>query len=210
MRSIIWIVTVTLFFAIDNVQLVSGYTAKPVVRRRCVGCAFLTGNVGRRFVHQTALSSSTQMLPTIESVTVTNEFSLGKPFSGLIADFKRRLPYYKSDWTDGFRKKSLAAILFLYFACLGKSVTLLYLSWLAATSVTWEHETAVVHKQLYWKLQAMLIVWLYCIACLLWFLNCDNNSSYWSNGSICSLTGDCTKRFACIVICAVHPWELSL
>jgi hypothetical protein len=133
MRSIIWIVAVTLFFAVDNTQFVSGYSAKPVVRRRCDGCTFLTGNVGRRFVHQTDLSSSTQMLPTIESVSSTNDFRLGKPFSGLVADFKRRLPHYKSDWTDGFRKKSLAAILFLYFACLGKHVAIFCWLWLAVT-----------------------------------------------------------------------------
>lgn len=120
MRSMIWIVTVTLFFAADNDLLVSGYAARPVVRQRCESCALLTRNMGRRFSHQTSLSSSTQMLPTIESVSSTNDFNLGKPFSGLVADFKRRLPYYKSDWTDGFKKKSLAAILFLYFACLGK------------------------------------------------------------------------------------------
>jgi HCO3- transporter family len=137
MRSIIWIVTVTLFFATDNTQLVSGYSAKPVVRRRCERCAFLTGNVGRRFIHQTALSSSTQMLPTIESASSTNEFSLGKPFSGLVADFKRRLPHYKSDWTDGFRKKSLAAILFLYFACLGKYVALF--CWLMLAVIRFLH-----------------------------------------------------------------------
>jgi len=42
--------------------------------------------------------------------------------SGLIADIKRRSPYYIADWTDGFRKKSVAAVLFLFFACLAPPV----------------------------------------------------------------------------------------
>lgn len=37
---------------------------------------------------------------------------------GLREDLKRRLPVYASDWTDGFNPKSLAAIAFLWFACL--------------------------------------------------------------------------------------------
>eukprot|EP00752_Nemacystus_decipiens_P012195 g10811.t1 len=36
----------------------------------------------------------------------------------LMADMKRRAKLYKSDWTDGLNRKSLPAIMFLYFACL--------------------------------------------------------------------------------------------
>jgi hypothetical protein len=43
-------------------------------------------------------------------------------FRGIIADIQRRWPHYKSDWTDGLRKKSIAAIVFLYFACLSPVV----------------------------------------------------------------------------------------
>ena len=41
-------------------------------------------------------------------------------FRGLKSDFNRRKDYYISDWVDGLQngKKSLSAILFLYFACL--------------------------------------------------------------------------------------------
>ena len=41
-------------------------------------------------------------------------------FRGLRDDFGRKYPLYASDWADGFRSntKSLAAISFLYFACL--------------------------------------------------------------------------------------------
>eukprot|EP01038_Epipyxis_sp_PR26KG_P011681 gene11681-15642_t len=45
-----------------------------------------------------------------------------QPFSGIINDMKRRKPYYKSDWTDGFQRKSISAILFLFFACLAPTV----------------------------------------------------------------------------------------
>lgn len=40
-------------------------------------------------------------------------------FSGILSDIKQRKPFYTSDWIDGLNKKSIAAICFLYFACLG-------------------------------------------------------------------------------------------
>lgn len=53
-------------------------------------------------------------------------FNLRRPFSGLVTDWRRRAPYYQKDWTDGVRpgakKKTLAAISFLYFACLAPTV----------------------------------------------------------------------------------------
>lgn len=42
--------------------------------------------------------------------------------SGLIADLRRKYPFYGSDFADGFNVKGLAAILFLYFACLAPSI----------------------------------------------------------------------------------------
>lgn len=41
---------------------------------------------------------------------------------GLINDVKRRLPHYGSDFTDGLNTKSIASVLFLYFACLAPAV----------------------------------------------------------------------------------------
>jgi hypothetical protein len=35
---------------------------------------------------------------------------------------KRRLPYYASDWRDGLKKKTFAAAMFMYFACLAPTV----------------------------------------------------------------------------------------
>ena len=47
----------------------------------------------------------------------------GRLFGGIIADFKRRIPHYVSDFTDGFHAKSVASILFLFFACLAPAIT---------------------------------------------------------------------------------------
>lgn len=45
----------------------------------------------------------------------------------MIRDVQRRLPYYKSDWTDGMKpgtlKQIIPAILFLYFSCLAPVVS---------------------------------------------------------------------------------------
>ena len=45
-------------------------------------------------------------------------------FRGLRDDFRRKAPLYRSDWSDGLQAsgKSLAAISFLYFACLAPVV----------------------------------------------------------------------------------------
>lgn len=45
------------------------------------------------------------------------------PFEGLKQDLARRLPHYVSDFTDGFQKKCVASILFMFFACLAPAVT---------------------------------------------------------------------------------------
>lgn len=41
---------------------------------------------------------------------------------GVIADLKRRAPWYCSDWKDGFNSKSIAAALFMYFGCLAPGI----------------------------------------------------------------------------------------
>jgi hypothetical protein len=43
-------------------------------------------------------------------------------FSGIKCDLEARMPVYKSDWTDGLKKKSFAATMFLYFACLAPCI----------------------------------------------------------------------------------------
>lgn len=47
----------------------------------------------------------------------------GKYFGGLVADIKRKLPFYKSDFTDAFNMQSIATICFMYFALLAPIVT---------------------------------------------------------------------------------------
>jgi HCO3- transporter family len=49
-------------------------------------------------------------------------FDLKRPFSGLVTDWRRRFPHYKSDWTDGLTKRSFGATVFLYVACLAPTV----------------------------------------------------------------------------------------
>jgi len=47
----------------------------------------------------------------------------GRPFGGLLADIRRRLPHYASDFRDGLHIKCLASTLFLFFACVAPAVT---------------------------------------------------------------------------------------
>jgi len=47
----------------------------------------------------------------------------GRLFGGLIADFKRKRPFYLSDFKDALSSQCIASWLFLYFACLTPIVT---------------------------------------------------------------------------------------
>ncbi|KXJ06363.1 Sodium bicarbonate cotransporter 3, partial [Exaiptasia diaphana] len=44
-------------------------------------------------------------------------------FGGLIADLKRRLPWYTRDFKDACSPQCLASIIFIYFACLTPIIT---------------------------------------------------------------------------------------
>ncbi len=46
-----------------------------------------------------------------------------RPFAGIKADIKRRLPHYIADFKDGLRAKSIASIVFMFFACLAPAIT---------------------------------------------------------------------------------------
>lgn len=46
----------------------------------------------------------------------------GRIFGALIQDIKRRLPLYASDYLDGLNSKSLASILFMFFACVAPAI----------------------------------------------------------------------------------------
>ena len=45
------------------------------------------------------------------------------PCAGLLADLRRRLPHYASDFRDGLQAKCAASTLFMFFACLAPAVT---------------------------------------------------------------------------------------
>ncbi|OUX51300.1 MAG: hypothetical protein CBE43_03385 [Rhodopirellula sp. TMED283] len=49
--------------------------------------------------------------------------SAPRAFAGIKADIKRRLPHYIADFKDGLRAKSIASIVFMFFACLAPAIT---------------------------------------------------------------------------------------
>ncbi|UCH28993.1 MAG: hypothetical protein JSV06_12065 [Myxococcales bacterium] len=58
------------------------------------------------------------MVPTYPSVAPA-DVGFG---AGLMADIRRKRPFYVGDFTDGLNSKGLATILFLFFACLAPSI----------------------------------------------------------------------------------------
>ncbi len=63
-------------------------------------------------------------LPPPKAPTSAEEFTpTAKPFEGLRQDLARRLPHYIDDFRQGFQKKCIASILFMFFACLAPAVT---------------------------------------------------------------------------------------
>uniref|UniRef100_A0A0P5GM72 Anion exchange protein n=1 Tax=Daphnia magna TaxID=35525 RepID=A0A0P5GM72_9CRUS len=64
--------------------------------------------------------------PALEELKILESQGLvrtGRFFGGLIDDVKRKLPFYKSDFTDAFAVQSIASITFLYFASLSPIIT---------------------------------------------------------------------------------------
>lgn len=45
------------------------------------------------------------------------------PGAGIVDDLKRRIPSYVSDFVDGLNTKTIASVLFLFFACLAPAIT---------------------------------------------------------------------------------------
>lgn len=60
--------------------------------------------------------------PPVGKTPTGLEFS-GQFCGGLLEDLRRRLPFYWSDFRDGFHPKTVASTLFLFFACLAPAVT---------------------------------------------------------------------------------------
>lgn len=48
--------------------------------------------------------------------------STGSLFGGITQDIQRRLPHLASDFTDGFSRRTLTAVVFLYFSCLTPAI----------------------------------------------------------------------------------------
>ena len=46
----------------------------------------------------------------------------GRLCGGLINDIKRRLPHYKSDFSEGLHPKVMGSTLFMFFACLASAI----------------------------------------------------------------------------------------
>ena len=55
--------------------------------------------------------------------TCSSVFHSARFCGGLIDDIKRKAPFYFSDITDAISFQSVAAIIFLYFACLSPIIT---------------------------------------------------------------------------------------
>jgi len=67
-------------------------------------------------------------LDTADEKSTDNPLVFTRKFAGgLIADIKRRAPWYLSDWTEAFKEENrsqvVASIIFLFFACLSPAVT---------------------------------------------------------------------------------------
>lgn len=46
-----------------------------------------------------------------------------RPWGGLVKDIKRKLPYYKSDFSQGLNLQCIASAIFIYFAALSAAIT---------------------------------------------------------------------------------------
>ncbi|EED95848.1 predicted protein [Thalassiosira pseudonana CCMP1335] len=82
----------------------------------------LTANYSPRRISTGRKSSSLAMTTAEASIDDKNTPLFESPFKGIARDYKMRLPLYKSDITDGLNTQCLAAICFLFFACLAPAV----------------------------------------------------------------------------------------
>ena len=79
-------------------------------------------NQNKKALFKTILQMSTSS-STATTLDNQEEQSLFEPIGkGIIRDYKARLPLYTSDIKDGLNTQSLAATLFLFFACLAPAV----------------------------------------------------------------------------------------
>mmetsp|Transcript_20083 Transcript_20083/g.29934 ORF Transcript_20083/g.29934 Transcript_20083/m.29934 type:complete len:589 (-) Transcript_20083:3390-5156(-) len=67
-------------------------------------------------------SSSSLKASAVTEASPSSSQLFEGPFKGIVRDYKRRMPLYKSDIQDGFNSQCLAATMFLFFACLAPAV----------------------------------------------------------------------------------------
>ena len=89
-------------------------SSAPTIRCRCSRRTSSTWSTSKRRPTSEGLHSFQAIRAYLSPVT---GFA-----AGLVADIRRKLPFYASDFIDGFNVKSLATILFLFFACLAPSI----------------------------------------------------------------------------------------
>lgn len=68
-----------------------------------------------------ALEASLPLLVSVEErylLPVSSRF-----FGGLHLDIKRKLPWFPSDFYDGFHIQSISAVLFIYLGCITNAIT---------------------------------------------------------------------------------------
>lgn len=90
-----------------------------------------------------ALEASPSLLVSVEErclLPVSSRF-----FGGLCLDVKRKLPWFPSDFYDGFHLQSISAVLFIYLGCITNAITFGGLLGDATdnyqVSVSWVHES---------------------------------------------------------------------
>ena len=54
---------------------------------------------------------------------MSNDLFYSRLFGGLIADIRRKVPFYPSDFKDALHIQCLASFFFMYFACLAPIIT---------------------------------------------------------------------------------------
>jgi HCO3- transporter family len=79
------------------------------------------------FIHEIAAFRAPGRLPvhrlTSATKVSTATTKIYEPFGvGVSADIKKKLPFYRSDFTDGFNLKTVSSVFFLFYACIAPAV----------------------------------------------------------------------------------------
>ncbi len=116
--------------AVAFVPFSTGLTSSSLARSpKAVGCRHDAVRLSPTNARDTRINCSTRkctsfLLASTASVDFPiNSTPIFEPLGvGVMRDFQRRLPLYKSDIVDGINAQSLATALFLFFACLAPAI----------------------------------------------------------------------------------------